>query len=95
MKVSFIGGKVMFLMQKLKALEKQIMFIRWVTGEAYGKLQYVGNDFIEFTVIGPDHEYGESIYLRPQLLLEVVVGGNEVAKIVAELSHNLPSNKSE
>jgi hypothetical protein len=81
----------MVLMQKLKALEKQIIFIRWATGESFGKLQYVGNDFVEFQIIDEYHQYSETIYLRPQLILEVVAGGSEVAKIVAELSHNLPS----
>lgn len=86
----------MLLMQKLKALEKQILFLRWATGEAYGKLQYVGNDFIEFTTIDPEVQYAETIILRPSLILEVVVGGTTINKIIAELSHNLvtPENNS-
>ena len=79
----------MLLIQKLKDLENQVVYMRWLAGESYGKLEYVGSDFVKFKIINTDHEYVETIYIRPTLILEVVVGGNEIAKIVAELSHKL------
>ncbi|MEW5822058.1 MAG: hypothetical protein AB1782_17825 [Cyanobacteriota bacterium] len=79
----------MILLQKLKALEKQIVFLRWATGESFGKIQYVGNDFIEFISIDNDHKYSETILLRPSLILEVTYGGTNIGKLVAEISHNL------
>lgn len=80
----------MLLVHKLKGLEKQIMFLRWATGESFGKLNYVGEDYIEFAVINHiTHEYGETLLLRPALIMEIVLGGNEVSKIIAELSNNL------
>lgn len=79
----------MLLIQKLKSLEKQIIFIRWIDGEEYGKLQYVGNDYIEFTVINSDHEYDETLLLRPNTITEIIYGGTEINKIIAEVSSKL------
>lgn len=84
----------MLLIQKLKALEKQIVFLRWATGEAYGKIQYVGADYIEFTVINNHHEYGETIIIRPQIILEAIIGGSNINKIVAEISHKINLEES-
>ena len=48
----------MKLTEKLKEYEGQFMFIRWATGGEYGKLKYVGTDFVEFEsrVHGADDE---------------------------------------
>lgn len=86
----------MRLIQKLKQFERQYMFIRWATAEEYGKLKYVGSDFIEFEVINVDTmEYTETILINNQLVLEVVVGGADIARIVAEVSSRLPSVNKE
>lgn len=79
----------MLLIQKLKALEKQIVFLRWASGEAYGKINYVGNDFVEFQVLNAQYDYTETIMLRPNVIFEVIAGGNSVGKVVAEVSHKL------
>lgn len=86
----------MRLIQKLKQFERQYMFIRWATAEEYGKLKYVGHDFIEFDVINIDTmEYTETILINNQLILEIVVGGADIARIVAEVSSKLPSINKE
>ena len=82
----------MRLIQKLKQFERQYMFIRWATAEEYGKLKYVGYDFIEFDIINVDTmEYTETVLINSQLILEVMVGGADIARIVAEVSSKLPS----
>lgn len=86
----------MRLIQKLKQIERQYMFIRWATAEEYGRLKYVGHDFIEFEIINVDTmEYTETILINNQLILEVVVGGADIARIVAEVSSRLPSVNKE
>ena len=68
------------------------MFLRWVTGNEYGKIEYVGEDFIEFAIIDVDSmEYRETILLNSQLVLEITFGGADVARIIAERSSQLPS----
>lgn len=82
----------MKLIQKLKQFERQYMFIRWATAEEYGKLKYVGYDFIEFDVIDVETmEYRETVLINNQLILEAVVGGADISRIVAEVSSQLPS----
>lgn len=82
----------MRLIQKLKQFEKQYMFLRWATAEEYGKLKYVGSDFIEFEVINVDTmEYTETVLINTQLVLEVVIGGPDISRIIAEVSSKLPS----
>lgn len=82
----------MRLTQKLKQFERQYVFLKWATAEEYGKLKYVGYDFIEFEVINVDTmEYVETVLINSQLILEVVIGGVDIARIVAELSSQLPS----
>lgn len=82
----------MRLIQKLKQFERQYMFIKWATAEEYGKLKYVGSDFLEFEVIDVDTmEYTETVLINSQLVLEVVVGGADIARILAEVSSKLPS----
>lgn len=82
----------MRFIQKLKQFERQYLFLRWATAEEYGKLKYVGNDFLEFDVIDVDTmEYRETVLINSQLVLEAVVGGADISRIVAEVSSQLPS----
>ncbi len=80
----------MKMLEKLKELEQQYMFLRWVSGNEYGKLDYVGDDFIEFSVIDVDTmEYRETLLINSQLVLEVAIGGADVSRVVAEISSQL------
>lgn len=82
----------MRLIQKLKQFERQYVFIRWATAEEYGKLKYVGSDFIEFEVINVETmEYVETVLINNQLILEVIIGGADISRIIAEVSSQLPS----
>lgn len=82
----------MRLVNKLKQFERQIVFLRWADNSAYGKLKYVGSDFIEFEVLDTDEmEYVETVLINSQLILEVVSGSSDIARIVAEFSSRLPS----
>lgn len=86
----------MRLIQKLKQFERQYMFLRWATAEEYGKLKYVGYDFVEFEVIDIETmEYTETILINSQLVLEAVVGGADISRIIAEVSSKLPSINKE
>ena len=80
----------MRMIERLKDLEQQYMFLRWVSGNEYGKLDYVGDDFIEFSVIDVDTmEYRETLLINSQLVLEVAVGGADVSRVVAEISSQM------
>ena len=82
----------MRLVNKLKQFERQIVFLRWADNSAYGKLKYVGSDFIEFEVLDTDEmEYVETILINSQLILEVVCRSSDIARIIAEFSSRLPS----
>lgn len=82
----------MKLIQKLKQFERQYLFLRWATAEEYGRLKYVGSDFIEFEIINIETmEYLETVIINSQLILEIVIGGADIARIVAEVSSKLPS----
>lgn len=82
----------MRLVQKLKQFERQYMFLRWATAGEYGRLKYVGSDFVEFEIIDIDTmEYLETVLINNQLILEVMVGGADISRIVAEVSSKLPS----
>ncbi|MDR1168468.1 MAG: hypothetical protein LBK53_06245 [Heliobacteriaceae bacterium] len=77
----------MRLVEKLKEHENHYMFIKWVTGGDYGKLIYVGHDFIEFAVIDIDTmTYSETVLIYAPLILEVSIGGTDVQRIIAEVS---------
>lgn len=81
----------MRLVQKLKQYEKQIVFLKWAGSENYGKINYVGSDFIDFEVLDTDEmEYSEKVLINAQLLLEVVVQGSDISRIIAEYSGALP-----
>ncbi|MBE7705979.1 MAG: hypothetical protein E7Z91_01875 [Cyanobacteria bacterium SIG30] len=80
------------MIQKLKGLEKAIVFLRWATDADFGRIKYVGEDFLEFEVLDPDTmEFKESFLINAQLILEVMISGLELSRLVAEVSANLPS----
>jgi hypothetical protein len=75
----------------MKVFEQKYVFLRWATGAEYGKITYVGEDYIEFNIIDVDTmEYRETVMINSQLVLEVVFGGADVNRIVAEISSSLP-----
>lgn len=77
----------MKLQEKLKEYENQYLFLRWATGGEYGKLMYVGEDFVEFNIIDVDTmSYRETALIYAPLILEVSIGGADVARILAEVS---------
>ncbi len=80
----------MKLVDKLKEYENQYLFIRWATGGEYGKLMYVGDDFVEFNIIDVDTmSYRETVLIYSPLILEVTIGGSDIARIVAEVSSQM------
>ncbi len=80
----------MRMIQKLKGLEKAVVFLRWATDAQFGKLKYIGEDFVEFEVLDTDSmEYTETVLINSQLILEVIVSGYEVARIIAEIAVNM------
>lgn len=82
----------MKLVQKLKAFEKAIVYMRWATFEDFGRIKYVGEDFVEFETLDPETmQYGETFLINSQLILEVMISGIELSRIVAEMSANLPN----
>ncbi len=76
---------------RLQNYENQYMFIRWAMGEAYGKLNCVGEDFIEFDVIDVENNstFKETILVHMPLVLEISIGGADVARVIAEVSANM------
>ncbi len=81
----------MKLINRMKMFEQKYVFLRWATGAEYGKVTYVGEDYIEFNIIDVDSmEYRETVMINSQLILEVVFGGSDVSRIIAEISSSLP-----
>lgn len=77
----------MKLINRLKIFEQKYVFLRWATGAEYGKIAYVGDDYIEFNVIDVDTmEYRETTIVNASLILEVIFGGPDISRIVAEIS---------
>lgn len=77
----------MKMLEKLKEYENQYVFMRWATGGEYGKLMFVGEDFVEFNIIDIETmSYKETMVIYSPLILEVAIGGADIARIVAELS---------
>ncbi len=77
----------MRMIQKLKLFEKMVIFLRWATDAQFGKLLYVGEDFIEFLILDPDTmEYGDKVLINSQLILEAMVSGIELSRLLAEIS---------
>ena len=86
----------MRLVDKLKQFERQLVFMKWGTSEGYGKLNYVGFDFVEFEVFDTDElEYTDKIVINAQLILEVVVKGSDISRILAEYSASLPEHNND
>lgn len=80
----------MKLAERLKDYENQYLFIRWATGAEYGKLVYVGEDFIEFNIIDIETmAYRETMLIYIPLVLEVSIGGADISRIVAEVSSQI------
>lgn len=81
----------MNIIERLKIFEQQYVFLRWATGAEYGKVAYVGEDYIEFNVIDVDTmEYRETTIINANLILEAIFGGPDISRIVAEISSMLP-----
>lgn len=81
----------MKLIEKMKVFEEQYVFLRWATGAEYGKVITVGEDFIEFNILDVDTmEYRETVIINSQLVLEIVFGGSDISRIIAEISSMLP-----
>ena len=86
----------MRLLERLKIYENQYVFIRWAMGGDYGKLIYAGDDFIEFNIIDVETmSYKETVLIMAPLILEVSVGGPDIARIVAEVSSRMPAMEKE
>ena len=70
-------------MKSLKNLSRNICL-------SVGLLIYAGDDFIEFDVIDVDTmEYSETVLIHSPLILEVAIGGADIARIVAEVSSKI------
>lgn len=86
----------MQLVQKLKQFERQLVFLKWGVSEEYGRINYVGFDFVEFEVLDTDSmEYTDKVLVNVQLILEVVVKGTDISRIIAEYSSRLPLHSNE
>lgn len=84
----------MRMIHKLKAFEKAIVYLRWATDEEFGRIKYVGEDFIEFEILDMDEmRFSDAVLINSQLILEVVISGFEISKVIAEVSAGLPSPK--
>ncbi len=84
----------MRLIHKLKAFERAIVYLRWATDEEFGRIKYVGEDFIEFEILDMDEmQFSDCVLINSQLILEVVISGFEISKVIAEVSAGLPSPK--
>ena len=84
----------MNLLERLKSFEREYMFLRWATGNEYGRIAYVGSDYVEFDIMDIDTmEYKETTIINSQLILEAVFGGPDISRIVAEVSAQIPFGK--
>ncbi len=87
--------KYMRLVDKLKLFERQMVFLKWGSCEGYGRLNYVGADFVEFEIFDTDElEYTDKILINAQSILEVVIKGSDTARISAEGSGSLPEQQN-
>ena len=86
----------MRMIQKLKMFEQTVVFLRWATAAEFGKILYVGEDFVEFLCLNPETmEYGDKILINSQLILEVMLSGYELSRLLAELSVAVSNNTEE
>ena len=52
----------MLMVSKLKMFERQMVFMKWGNSEGYGRINYVGHDFLEFEIFDTDIlEYTDKI----------------------------------
>ena len=80
----------MRLIEKLKGYENKYVFMKWAMNGEYGKIKYVGDDYIEFDVVDIETmAYKETLLILAPLVLEVAIGGADISRIVAEISSNL------
>lgn len=85
----------MKLTEKLKQFERSIVFMNWGTTAEYGKILYVGEDFVEFEVLNIDSmEYNEKVVINSQLILEVIYFSTDISRIAMEYASRLPSKNS-
>ena len=84
----------MRLTEKLKQFERSIVFMNWGTTAEYGKILYVGDNFVEFEVLNIDTmEYNDKVIINSQLILEVVYFSTDISRIAMEYASRLPSQK--
>ena len=80
----------MRMIHKLKAFEKAVVFMRWATDAEFGRIKYVGEDFVEFEILDMDEmEYKDVVIINSQLILEVMISGFEISRVIAEMSGKL------
>ena len=85
----------MRLTEKLKQFERSIVFMNWGTTAEYGKILYVGDNFVEFEVLNIDTmEYNDKVLINSQLILEVVYFSTDISRIAMEYASRLPSKNS-
>lgn len=82
----------MYLTQKIKSFERHIVFMRWGSSAEYGKIKYVGQNFVEFEVLNKKSlEYTETVIINPNLILEIVLGSPDINRVIAAVSCKLPA----
>ena len=80
----------MRLINRLKSFEQKYVFLRWATGAEYGKIMYVGEDYIEFNIVDVDTmEYRETVVINSQLILEIIFADR---KLIYELMNSFDNN---
>lgn len=80
----------MKMIEKLKEYEGNYAFVHWVNSEEYGKISFVGSNFIQFDIINIESmEYYETAFIKSDLILEVLIGGADISRIIAEISSKL------
>ena len=85
----------MRLTEKLKQFERSIVFMNWGTTAEYGKILYVGENFVEFEVLNIDTmEYNDKVIINSQLILEVVYYSTDISRIAMEYASRLPSKNT-
>ncbi len=67
-----------------------MVFMRWATDAEFGRIKYVGEDFVEFEILDMDEmEYKDVVIINSQLILEVMISGFEISRVIAEMSGKL------
>jgi len=85
---------LMRLVERLKQYEQKIVYMNWGSSGEYGKINYVGSDFVEFTVLDVDKlEFTDKVMINHQLILSIVVVSSDLDRISMEYASKLPSAK--